>query len=178
MAALLLIPLALTIRDGAVEGVGWNWTLSDFIFMGTLLFGAGVVYELVSRKIPTGIYRCAVGLSVATALLLVWINAAVGIIGEDEWPNLLYLVMLVFGFFGALIFRFQPRGMTLVLFSLAIAQMAVPAIVYVFDSSLMTTQPPGLVRVLLLNAFFATLWFTSAFLFRQVEGNKQRVHFS
>lgn len=38
VALLLLIPLVLTIRDGGIEGVGWNWTLSNFVFMGTLLF--------------------------------------------------------------------------------------------------------------------------------------------
>src|SRR3989338_3904266 len=87
IALILLIPLVLTIRDGGVEGVGWNWTFFDFIFMGTLLFGAGLVYELIARKMSNSAYRAAVGVAVVTAVLMVWINAAVGIIGDGDFPN-------------------------------------------------------------------------------------------
>jgi hypothetical protein len=61
-----------------------NWDLFDFAFMGTLLFGAGLTYELVARKMSTGAYRVAVGVAVVTAVLLVWINGAVGIIGDGR----------------------------------------------------------------------------------------------
>src|SRR3989344_4880323 len=94
VAVILLIPLILTIRDGGVEGVGWNWTFFDFVFMGILLYGAALAYELVARKMSNSAYRAAVGLAVVTAVLLVWINAAVGIIGDDDGVNLLYFGVL------------------------------------------------------------------------------------
>src|SRR4051812_25756686 len=113
IAILLLIPLVLTIHDGAIEGVGWNWKLGDFIFAFVVLFGSALTYELVAQKLKSTIYRGAVGLAVITGLLLIWINAAVGIIGEGDLdsPNVWYFFMLFLGFVSALIVRFEPRRM-------------------------------------------------------------------
>jgi CHASE2 domain-containing sensor protein len=57
------------------------------------------------------------------ALLLIWITGAVGIIGsEDEPANLMYALVLAVGIVGAIIARFQPRGMAYALFATAVAQ--------------------------------------------------------
>lgn len=83
VALLLLIPLALTIRDGNVEGVGWNWSPFDFLFMGVLLFGAGVIFELITRKFTDTRRKIIVGLIILAGVLLVWVEGAVGIIGNN-----------------------------------------------------------------------------------------------
>ncbi len=167
VALILMIPLiAMQISDE------WNWDLFDFVFAGTLLFGAGLTYELVANKGGTAAYRSAVGLAVATALILVWVNAAVGIIGDDESFNLMYFGVLAIGIFGALIARLQPHGMARALFAMAIAQMLVPLIVLMIPNlrgALM--EPPGVVGVFALNAFFAMLWIASAWLFRKAARN-------
>lgn len=163
VALLLLIPLVLTIRDGGVEGVGWNWTLFDFVSMGTLLFGAGVAYELVSRKMRANAYRAAVALAIVTAVLLVWINGAVGIIGDGP-VNSLYFGVLLVGIVGALLARFQPSGMARALIAMAFAQASVPVMALVIwkpDFS------PGVLRVFCLNAVFVMLFAGSALLFRR-----------
>ena len=108
----------------------WNWTPFDFAFWGALLFGTGLTYELIASKGGTIAYRAAVGVACATGFVLVWINAAVGIIGDGP-VNLLYLGVLAVGFVGAVIARFQPRGMALALFATAVAQMLVPVIALV-----------------------------------------------
>jgi hypothetical protein len=161
---LLLIPLA---GNQFVEG--WNWSLFDFVWAGTLFFGSGLLYELVSRKMSSGVYRAAVGLAVVTAFLLIWINAAVGIIGDGDFPNGMYLVMFAVGFVAALIARFQPRGMSYILFAMAAAQMCIPTI------ALLTGTPdfsPGVVQVFGLNAIFAVLWVGSAFLFLHADATR------
>jgi hypothetical protein len=174
VALLLLIPLVLTIRDGGVEGVGWNWTLFDFVFMWILLFGAGLVYELLARKMNSVAYRAAVGLAVLTSVLLVWINGAVGIIGSEDNPaNLLYGAVLITGLIGASIARLEPRGMSRTLFATAIAQVLVPVIAFIIwrpDFS------PGVLQVFGLNAVFAALWVGSALLFRQAYHAKSPLH--
>jgi hypothetical protein len=170
VALILLIPLVLTIRDGGVEGVGWNWAFFDFVFMGALLFGAGLVYELVARKMSNGAYRAAVGLAVVAAVLLVWINAAVGIIGDGDLdsPNGMYFGVLAIGFIGALIARFRPHGMARALFTMAIAQALVPVIALVISKPAFF-DPPGVLGVFVLNTFFVLLWVVSALLFRNAE---------
>lgn len=75
---LLLIPLVLTIRDGAVEGVGWNWTLFDFVFAFVVIFGSGLAFELISRKMPNNsTYKIAA--LVGVFILNIFFAAAFGL---------------------------------------------------------------------------------------------------
>ena len=76
-AFILLLPLlAMQITDEVV------WTLGDFAVAGALLVGTGLIYELVARKIDNIAYRAAIGVALLAALLLVWVELAVGIIGK------------------------------------------------------------------------------------------------
>ena len=121
-------------------------------------------------------YRVATGIAVAGALILLWMNAAVGIIGDGP-VNLMYLGVLFVGFIGAFIARFQPRGMALALFVTAVAQMLVPIIALVIwkagwqDLLIDPNSPnppfhPGIAPVFGLNGGFAMLWVVSAWVFR------------
>ena len=171
---LLLIPLVLTLLGDGVDGQGWNWSLGDFIFAFVLLFAAGLTYEIVARRSDNSTYRIAVGIAVMSALLLVWVNGAVGIIGEPGGPNLMYVGVLAVGFIGALLARFRPHGMARALFTMAIAQMSVPVIALVTAKPQMTMEPPGVVGVFGLNAFFAMLFVGSALLFRRASATNSR----
>jgi hypothetical protein len=52
-------------------------------------------------------YRAAVGVAIAAAFILVWMNLAVGIIGSEDNPaNLMYGGVLAIGIIGAVIARF------------------------------------------------------------------------
>lgn len=58
-----------------------NWNASDFIIMGILLFGTGLLCELVMRKVKSiknRVFICAVILLI---LFLIWAELAVGIFG-------------------------------------------------------------------------------------------------
>ena len=98
-ACILLVPL---VAMQFTEEV--NWDLFDFAFMGTLLFGTGLAYELVARKAGAIAYRAAVGVALAAALLLVWVNGAVGIIGNGP-VNLMYFGVLAVLVIGAAVAR-------------------------------------------------------------------------
>ncbi len=75
-ALILLVPLlAMQFTDEVA------WDLTDFAIIGTLLFGTGLAYELATRKVSNIKYRVAVGIVLAAALLLVWIELAVGLFG-------------------------------------------------------------------------------------------------
>jgi hypothetical protein len=156
--------------------MGWNWPPIAFAIWGAVLFGTGLTYELVASKGGTTAYRVAVGVACATGFILFWMNAAVGIIGDGP-VNLLYLGVFAVGLAGALIARFQPRGMALALVATAVAQMLVPVIALVIwkagwqDLLIDPNSPhppfdPGIAPVFGLNAVFATLWVVSALLFR------------
>ena len=122
-------------------------------------------------------YRVATGIAVTTALVLFWLNVAAGIIGDGP-VNLMYVGVLAVGFIGAVIARFQPRGMALALLATAVAQMLVPVVALViwkagWQDLLMDPHSPhppfhpGIVPVFGLNAVLAMLWVVSAWLFRK-----------
>lgn len=68
----LLVPLlAMQFSDEV------NWTLSDFVVAGALLFGTGLLFVLTVRRTPK--YRAVVGMVFAVGLLYVWAELAVGI---------------------------------------------------------------------------------------------------
>jgi hypothetical protein len=134
------------------------------------------MYELIARKGGTVAYRVAVGIGCATGFVLLLINAAAGIIGDGP-VNLMYVGVLAVGFVGALVARFQPRGMALALFATAVAQMLVPLIALVMwkagwqDPFINPNSPhppfhPGVGPVFGLNAVFAAIWTISGLLFR------------
>ena len=155
--------------------MGWNWPPYAFPFWGAILFATGLSYELVARKRGTIVYRVAVGLACATGFVLLWINAAAGIIGDGP-VNLMYVGVLAVGFVGAFIARFGAGGMALALFATAVAQMLVPVIALVIwkagwqDLLIDPNSPnppfdPGIAPVFGLNAVFAMMWVGSAWLF-------------
>lgn len=57
------------------------WTLSDFVIMGSLLLGTGLLCELTLRKIKHKDYRLGIMAIILIALFIVWAELAVGIFG-------------------------------------------------------------------------------------------------
>jgi hypothetical protein len=154
-ALILLIPLL------ASPG----WTLGDFVAAGALVFGTGLAFVLAARKEGNFAYRFAVGVALAAGFLLVWVNLAVGIIGEpDEAANLMYIGVLAVGIAGAFVARFRPQEMARALLATSFAQALVAMISLTF--TLGSGSPPGVVGVLILNGFFFSLFAGSALLFR------------
>lgn len=157
---LLMIPLtAMQFTDKVV------WTLSDFVIAGTLLFGTGLTYKLITRNSDKTAYSVAIGFALFTGLFLIWVNGAVGIIGSEDNPiNLLYFGVILVGIIGAFIARFKPEGMTQTMLVMALAQALVAAIALIggFYQSL----PSTVFHIIGVNGFFIILFVASALLFR------------
>lgn len=80
---LLLIPfLAMTFQipvfdPGSGFDAGVNWSFSDFVFMGILLFITGVAIDLVTRKV--GKYKTLAIAGIIAVFLWIWAELAVGV---------------------------------------------------------------------------------------------------
>jgi len=159
-ALILLLPLvAMQFTDEV------NWDVADFGLFGTLLVGVGVAYELAVRKRGDTAYRAAVGVALAAAFLLVWVNGAVGIIGSEDNPaNLMYGGVLAVGIIGAIIARFQPHGMARALFATALAQALVAVIALLGG---LGSPWSGPLEIAALNGIFVALFAGSALLFQK-----------
>lgn len=113
----------------------------------------------------TSTYRLAVGAACATAIILVWVIGAVGLVGVEGDPaDLMYAGVLAVGLVGALIARFRPEGMAAALVATASAQalVAVIALIAGKHQAAVSSVP----EILISNAFFVALWLGSAGLFR------------
>lgn len=150
-ALLLLLPLvAMQFSDEV------HWTAFDFIFAGVLIGGVGAVFELAVRITRNSAYRAAVAAALAAAVLIIWANGAVGMIGDEDNPfNLLFGGAIAVALVGALIARFRPSGMARAMLAAAIAHVAV-------GLAGLPTDPLGGV----VSAAFAGPWLLSAWLFR------------
>ncbi|MEX1995610.1 MAG: hypothetical protein WD887_02430 [Candidatus Saccharimonadales bacterium] len=75
-AFILLIPLVAMQFSEEVD-----WGVGDFIIIGTLLIGAGLIFELMKTRVNAK-YRPILALIVFAAVLLIWVELAVGVFGS------------------------------------------------------------------------------------------------
>jgi hypothetical protein len=141
------------------DGLAW---MAPIGFFAVPVIGAVIAYK--QTKTHGTAYRAAVGVALAAAFLLAWVNLAVGVIGSEDNPaNLMYVAVLAVGIIGAIIARFRPHGMARALFAMALAQGLVAVIALTFGLGLPWSPP---VEILGVNGFFVALFVGSALLFR------------
>ena len=74
--AVLLVPLVAMQFTTEV-----NWSVADFVVMGTLLFAVGLALELVTQKITNQSHRTIAKIIIVLLFLLIWAELAVGVFG-------------------------------------------------------------------------------------------------
>ena len=143
-----------------------NWTAGDFIFAIVLIGGVGLLFEFAVRASRNWSYRGGVALALTAAFLTIWINAAVGIIGNEDNPlNLVFLVIVAFAIVGSIVAGGKAALMARAMTVAAAAQALVGVVVFAADAG--ASLPPGPVKLLILIEFFAALWLSSALMFRK-----------
>lgn len=142
-----------------------DWSLFDFIFFGSMLGAAGGTFELAARMTPDRAYRAAAGVALAAAFILIWVNGAVGIIGNEENPaNLMFYGVLAIGIIGAVLARHKPGAMARAMVATAIAQAMVAVIALI----------AGLDPNLPVTVFFVAWWCIAAWLFSKSDRESTR----
>lgn len=167
-AGLMLLPLlAMQVTEGMV------WTPFDFMLWGTMLLVAVGAFEVMMRMSRNWAYRIGAAVAVGTAFLLVWVNLAVGIIGnEGSTANLLYAGVLGLGVVGAVVSRFRAQGLATTLVVMAVAQGLIGAAALGLGWSADGENWPGVIIVV--SGFFAALWLVAAGLFRRAARGQAR----
>lgn len=157
---LLMVPLvAMQFTDEV------NWSVFDFIVMGALLFGTGVVFVLAMRVAKQIVYRVAMGLAIGTTFLMIWANLAVGLIGSGpNLGNLLYIGVVAVLIIGIYFSRFKSLGLERTMFATALALIVVAMVALLTN---MHNDPGSSVTEIIgVNVFFATPYIVSGLLFR------------
>ena len=158
-AGLLLLPL---VAMRFTDEVRWDGT--DFVFAAVLIGSVGVGLELAMRRGPNASYRAGAALALVTGFLMVWINAAVSIIGgEGSQARPLFLGVAATALGASALARFRPSGMARAMAATAAAQVAAPVVAQL--AGLGTSDAGGATKAAVLTAGFAALWLASAYLF-------------
>jgi hypothetical protein len=157
------IPLALLTIPWLAQ---WPWTASDFIFAAVMFGVVGGTFELAVRASGSWAYRAGAAIALGTAFLTVWINLAVGIIGNEDNPlNLMFFCVIAAAIVGAIVAKFESSGMARAMAVAAALQglIGVGTLITGWGSS----EPPGIIELFILIEFFAGGWLVSAWLFRK-----------
>jgi hypothetical protein len=152
-AVLLILPAIAMQFTGEVD-----WSASDFMVMGALLGTIGLCTEYLVRRSGSTAYRIGAVIAMATAFLTIWVNLAVGMIGDDNPYNLLFLGVLGVAVAGSIFSSFKPAGMARAMFATGAAQALVAGFGF-------TTDPRGAI----FGMMFALPWVLSGGLFRRAD---------
>ncbi len=153
IAALMLTPaIAMQFTDEV------NWTGGDFVFAALMFGSVGLAVELTVRANPSSSYRAGVGIALAASFLTIWINLAVGTVGNEDNPvNALFFLVPLVAVAGSLLGGFRARFMGVAAALAAAAQTGVMLYIWATGQGF----PIGV------TVFFGTLWLVAAALFRQ-----------
>ena len=155
-AALLTVPVL----------ARFPWTASDYVVMAVLLFGSVGIYELIARTSRSMAYRGGAAVAVLAAFLLVWVNLAVGFLGdEDNLANLMFAGVLALALAGAMIARFRAAGMANAMLATFAAQVLAGAFGYAAGLGAGGSQ--GIYEVTVGTTLFGGLWLIAAALFHK-----------
>lgn len=133
-----------------------QWTASDFVVMGVLI---GLAMEAAVRlSAGSWPYRLGGIAAALTAFLTIWVNLAVGMIGDDNPYNLLFAVPILVAFGGGVLARFRAEGMTYAMTTAALLQALVALGGMAQDS-----------RGAIFSLLFAVPWLLAAALFRMAD---------
>jgi len=150
------------------------WTASDFVFAAVMFAVVGGTFELAVRASGSWAYRAGAAIALGTAFLTVWINLAVGIIGNEDNPlNLMFFGVIAAAIVGAIVARFEAAGMVRAMIVAAALQglIGVGTLIAGWGSS----EPPGIIALVILIEFFAGGWLLSAFAFRKAAARQAKV---
>ncbi|WCT72473.1 hypothetical protein PQ455_12605 [Sphingomonas naphthae] len=153
-ALLLALPFLAMQVTGEVR-----WSPADFLVAAILLGGVCGIYEVATVWQANRSYRLGVGLALFTALSLIWVNLAVGMIGSEANPaNLVFAGVLLVAAGGAIGAGRRPEALSRAMAATAGAQ-ALTALVALKAGA----EPLATVAI----AVFTGMWLASAWLLRR-----------
>lgn len=163
-SAAALLMLAPVVAMQLTDEIAWG--TEDFVFAYVLIVGCTAMFDLAARRAPNFVYLAAATAAIGTAFVLIWGNAALGIIkGEYAGANALYGGVLAILVIGGVLARFRAAAMTGVLLTAAAAQVAIGALALIAGWGAGTQGWPW--QLVGLTGMYAVGWLLSAALFRR-----------
>jgi hypothetical protein len=167
---LLLVPLVAMQFTPEV-----NWSVSDFILMGALIFGTGVLVMLALRSREQMAYRAGLIIMIGASFLMIWANLAVGLIGSGPNPgNLMYAGVIAVLLMGIYLSKFKAAGMERTMFATALALIMLTGIALLMN--MQAYAGSSVLDIVGINIFFATPFIIAGLLFRYAAQQPASTH--
>ncbi|MCH8500760.1 MAG: hypothetical protein LAT77_02490 [Aliidiomarina sp.] len=165
VVALLITPaIAMRFTDEV------QWTAFDFVVAAVLLGGSGLLIEVGAKLSTNTAFRVGMTIAVINCLLIIWLNLAVGIIGNEDNPaNFMYLSVLGLVAVGTVFLRAKTNAMSWLMIATAITQLSISI------AAVLLKLPTDLQPAFFLNSAFAILWLIAAGLFKVAGGRYDEV---
>jgi hypothetical protein len=104
------------------------WSALDFVLAAAMLVASGIALELVARSRKNLTELAAAAGALLGALVIVWVNGAVGMIGSEDNPyNLLFLIVILIAAGGSVIARFRLTGLAITMAMAGFSQLLIAA---------------------------------------------------
>jgi hypothetical protein len=144
-----------------------NWSVLDFLLMGSLIFGTGVLFVLVMRLSSNIVHKVAMGLAIGATFFMVWVNLAVGLIGAGpNAGNLMYAGIIAVLIGGIYMSRFKAAGLERTMYATAFAFVLHTSIALV--ANMQSYPGSSVMEIIGVNLFFASPYVVAGLLFRYV----------
>ncbi len=172
MSKTFLRPLLITLGILVLPAIGeltvesWDWGPAGFLLMGTLLFVTFLMIELLAKQSSNTLYKIAVALTTLTTFGIIYVNLAVGIIGDGNNTSACYFLVVPVGFIGLAVSRLKPKGLSITAFCMAAIVLLVPTIALLLNDPYIL-EAPGPLKVFILSACIAACYVVAGVLFRQ-----------
>ena len=123
----------------------------------------GIIMTTNTGRLP---YRFAAGIAIVTALFQMWINLAVGIVGNEDNPvNLSFFGVVATALACSFTAGFRAAGMARAMLAVAATQALLAMVIATAPSTAL--EHSGARPVIVLSSAFTLLWLLSAALFRR-----------
>lgn len=138
-----------------------NWTAGDFLFAAIMIGLVGLAIEFAVRASRQGSYRLGFAVAVLASFLMIWVNLAVGIVGNENEPvNQWFFAIVGVFILGSFVARARAGAMKWVLIATAASQLAVGVGV-------------GLVTIPVFTLVLTAAWLGSAALFARADAERR-----
>lgn len=142
-----------------------DWDVTDFLIIGAMLGCAGLAVELAVRASNHVAYRAGAVVAVGSTFLLIWVNLAVGFLGDEDNPaNLMFAAVVGVAIIGSSIARFRPATMAVAMTATMASQILAGTVG--LAAGLGSPGWQGVYEAVMGTGLFGALWFLAASLFR------------
>lgn len=138
---------------------GWNWTIGDFLFAGTMIGGVGLLYELAVRVSSSRAFRAGAAVALGASFLLVWSTLV-----RDDGNGIGFFLIVMAAGVGAFAGRLNADSLARTMLGVAVMQAMFG--LAAATAPVVSKVPGASMFYIFYSCFFCLLWLVSAGLFR------------